>query len=61
MGFHFSGTLTAALAAALAAALPLAALAGPGDVHEVTADLVNLRASPSDAASVRDRGAAAPR
>jgi hypothetical protein len=51
MGFHFAGTLTAVLAATL----PLAALAGPGDVHEVTADLVNLRASPSDAASVRDR------
>ena len=31
------------------------ALAGSGDVHEITADLVNLRASPSDAASVRDR------
>ena len=44
-----------ALAALLAAALALPVLAGPGDVHETTPDLVNLRASPSDAASVRDR------
>jgi hypothetical protein len=41
--------------AALLIAVPAAALAGPGDLREVTADLVNLRASPSDAASVRDR------
>jgi hypothetical protein len=47
--------LSCALAALLVAASPGAALAGPGDLHEVTADLVNLRASPSDAASVRDR------
>jgi hypothetical protein len=46
---------TPALAALLATAFALPALAGPGDLHEVTADLVNLRASPSDAASVRDR------
>ena len=43
------------LAALIAASLAAPALAGPGDLHEVTADLVNLRASPSDAASVRDR------
>jgi hypothetical protein len=41
--------------AALMAVVAAPALAGPGDLHEVTADLVNLRASPSDAASVRDR------
>ena len=44
-----------ALAALLAATLAAPALAGPGDVHETTPDLVNLRDSPSDAASVRDR------
>jgi hypothetical protein len=43
------------LAALIASALAVPALAGPGDLHEVTADLVNLRASPSDAAAVRDR------
>jgi hypothetical protein len=47
--------LSRTLAALLIAAPPLAAVAGPGDLHEVAADLVNLRASPSDAASVRDR------
>jgi hypothetical protein len=31
------------------------AIAGSGDIHEVGADLVNLRAGPSDSASVRDR------
>jgi hypothetical protein len=45
-------SLPALLAATLIAA---PALAGPGDLHEVGADLVNLRAAPSDAASVRDR------
>jgi hypothetical protein len=42
-------------AALLAAALAAPALAGPGDLHVITADLANLRAGPSDAASVRDR------
>jgi Bacterial SH3 domain len=46
---------TRALATLLASAFAIPALAGPGDLHEVTADLVNLRASPSDEASVRDR------
>jgi hypothetical protein len=50
MAFHLR-----MLAALLASAVAVPALAGPGDIHEITADLVNLRASPSDAASVRDR------
>lgn len=41
-----------ALAIMLAAG---AAHAGPGDLLEVTADLVNLRAAPSDGADIRDR------
>ncbi|MGF1551694.1 MAG: SH3 domain-containing protein [Paracoccaceae bacterium] len=44
-----------AFATAVAALVAAPALAGPGDVHEVTADLVNLRAGPSDDASIRDR------
>jgi hypothetical protein len=48
-------SLSRPLAALLALGLATPALAGPGDLHAVTADLVNLRASPSDAASVRDR------
>ena len=43
------------LAGLLASALAVPAAAAPGDLHEVTPDLVNLRASPSDTASVRDR------
>jgi hypothetical protein len=46
---------TYALATLLLPALVGPALAGPGDLHEITAELANLRASPSDAASVRDR------
>lgn len=37
------------------ASLAVPAVAGTGDVLRVNADLVNLRAGPSDAASVRDR------
>ena len=48
-------SFTRPLVAMLAFGLATPALAGPGDLHAVTADLVNLRASPSDAASVRDR------
>lgn len=46
---------TRTLAALLATAVAAPALAAPGDVYEIGADLVNLRASPSDAASIRDR------
>ena len=46
---------TCALAVLLVPALAGPAQAGPGDLHEITAELANLRASPSDAASVRDR------
>jgi uncharacterized protein YgiM (DUF1202 family) len=43
-------TLTAALALSTSAAL-----AAPGDIHRVTAELVNLRAGPSDDANVRSQ------
>jgi len=41
--------------AASAVLMSATALAGPGDVHRVTADLVNLRAAPSDSAAIRDQ------
>lgn len=44
----------AILAAALAAAGTTAA-AAPGDLLRINADLVNLRAGPSDSATIRDR------
>jgi hypothetical protein len=47
--------LSRTLAVLIASALVAPAWAGPGDLHEVTPDLVNLRAGPSDTASVRDR------
>jgi len=50
-----SHLITRTLATLLASALAVPAIAGPGDLHEVTADLVSLRASPSDTASVHDR------
>ena len=50
-----SHVLTRMAATLLSIALAAPAVAGPGDLYEVTSDLVNLRASPSDAASVRDR------
>jgi hypothetical protein len=47
------------LAVALIASLSAGPMLGAsGDIHEVAADLVNLRAAPSDAAAVRDRIAA---
>jgi hypothetical protein len=50
-----SGVCIRLPATLLAACLAVPAIAGPGDIYEVGADLVNLRAAPSDAASVRDR------
>jgi uncharacterized protein YgiM (DUF1202 family) len=42
------------LAALIATALSTAALAAPGDIHRVTgADVVNLRAGPSDESNIR--------
>jgi hypothetical protein len=46
---------TRTLAVLLISALAAPAAAGPGDLYEITAELANLRSSPSDAASVRDR------
>ena len=50
-----SGVCIRLPAALLAACVAMPAIAGSGDVYEVGADLVNLRAGPSDSASVRDR------
>lgn len=48
-------TARIAVAAVLAGLVAAPAAAGPGDLLEVTADLVNLRAGPSDSANIRDR------